>query len=83
MKRPIVQCQHCKGSGVSELSTPLFDTLLVVTRSWQSTKEIFAWIPDAAWIKITALNNRLVELQKLKLVECSQRGKAKYWRIKR
>ena len=82
MKRPIVQCSCCKGLGKVELSTTLFDTLSVITRSWQSTKGIYGILSGTVWSGITALNNRLVELEKLNLIECQRRGKAKYWKLK-
>lgn len=83
MKCPLVQCPCCKGTGKSKLTTPLFDVLKVVTNTWQSTKAIYGQIPNEGWFKITAINNRLVLLQGLDLIDCEQRGKAKFWKLKR
>lgn len=82
MKRPLIKCSCCNGRGKTELSTTLFVVLQVTTKSWQSTKDIYALVlPVSDWLKVTALNNRLVELQKLGLIDCEQRGKAKFWKL--
>lgn len=80
MKRPLVKCCCCKGYGKAPLSSSLFETLVLIDSNWWSTAELYAKLPSAAFVGITALNNRLVELQRLKLVEHELRGKAKYWR---
>lgn len=66
MKRETITCHVCNGTGKEHLNPELSATLAILRRS---KKPITAGEIPATGVGVTAINNRLNELQKLGLAE--------------
>jgi len=83
-----IQCPQCKGSGIIPMPLALTDTLQVLLRARKNFKEgisadeVHAICADSKYIKVTAVNNRLVKLERLGLVTREIRGKTYFWSAK-
>lgn len=78
-----IHCSACNGTGLVE-SQSLTETLAVLrSGEWFSTKRVYAEIPGSEHVGPTAVNNRLVALEKLGLAICEKRGRNKYWKAKK
>lgn len=76
MKRPLVPCLCCNGSGKMQLPSSLWDTLLALKRRRNAhAAELLPFINDE--VDATAINNRLERLRALGFV--TRRKRSKFW----
>lgn len=80
MKAPLVECPCCHGTGRAPLTTPLTDTLAVLTAKPVSTAAIHAAVPGSQYFGITAVNNRLTKLEAMGFATKERRGREFFWR---
>ena len=76
-----VGCKDCGGTGRRALTRTEWTTLDAVTFAWSPTSEIRGRLGGR--VKVTALANRLANLERLGLVEhqpCETHGTIKEWR---
>lgn len=76
-----VGCHHCGATGQRALTHTEWTTLDAVTYVWAPTSEIRARLRNL--VKVPALANRLVDLERLGLVEgrvCATNHRLKEWR---
>ncbi len=64
-----VPCESCGGCGDRELSNHEADTLAAISDGWRLTAEIAPLITVPPDIKLPALANRLVKLEKMGLAQ--------------
>jgi len=84
MKRPLILCPKCAGHGQIPLSDELLDILEILQRHPGITAmEVHKLAKDGKWIITSAVNNRLVDLEKFQLVTREKRGKSFFWKLKR
>lgn len=73
MKRPIVSCSACDGSGKVPLSEPLFQCLKVLIALGEATAiQIHQKLKEP--ITRSATNGRLTELENQRLIKRERRG---------
>lgn len=85
MKRPLVKCPTCNGSGFGPISDPLFEAFRFVSKHPGSTPpEVFNGIMNTSGYvpHVTAINNRLETLFNLGLVVRSKWGRAWKYSVK-
>lgn len=81
----MIPCPQCAGSGEVEMSDGLIDVLRVVKERAKgiscgvTASEVYLHCADRKWIKVTAVNNRLTDLEKLGHVRREKRGKEFLW----
>ena len=84
MKRPMILCPKCTGHGQIPLSDELIDVLEILNKHPEITAmDVHKLAKDGKWIIPSAINNRLVDLEKLQLVTREKRGKSFFWKAKR
>ena len=82
MKRPLIPCSHCFGSGKVELPEHLLKVLEMVFKHRRvSAPEVLRMIGGRSGV--TAMNNRLEDLRRLGLVIRERTGNAWYYSPKR
>lgn len=64
-----VACEHCSGTGRRELTDTEMVTMNAVPFRWTATTDVHDSIPRQLRPSRTALSNRLVELERIGLIE--------------
>ena len=78
MPKPVkVQCTHCGGSGLVELTGVYAETLALLARHSDRNG---AELARLAGCQETAMNNRLVALQRMGLAYGRKYGRSRLWR---
>jgi hypothetical protein len=83
MKHPAIKCPQCKGTGEIPLSEPLADVLAIVHANPGITaSDVYNSCGDWKEVKVTAINNRLVDLERLGFISRVRSGKEFRWSVK-
>ena len=80
MKALTIQCSRCKGRGEVELNGEFAETLLLLRKQKEELNG--ASLAKLAGIHPTAMNNRLVWLERNGFATGRRYGRSRFWRAK-